>query len=294
LVAGLVAWQLDRSLSWKTVAITGGLVGLSISAKLLAVLALPFLLTGQFRGESGWKPGHVSRRLAAIALALAVVVVSYLPFAGAGRDLFAGFGTYAAAWRSNEGGYRAISTATQHGLEQLASVEDRATPGDPTSDVVFRFPEWDETFMELGFTKTWKGQELPNTSFTAYSVAQTITKVAVAFICWLVLLWLMIGRWQPLAATGLLLFTLYYFAPTVHPWYVAWLVPFAAFRPRVAPLAFSVLVLIGYGAWISMSNGGPWSIPWWAVTLEYGVLAAIVLIPNSSALIVEDLDTFLP
>ncbi len=294
LVAGLVVWQSDPELRAKTLIAAGVLVGVSISAKLLGVLALPFLVTGRFAGESGWLPRALPKRLATVAIALVVVAASYLPFADAGGKLFAGFGTYAATWRSNEGGYRAVAGLTQWGLDTFASDQDRATPGDADTDAVFRMTQWNDHFMERGWTKQWQGQTLPNTSFTSYSIAQTTAKALAAFLCGLVLLWLLLGRWQPLAATGALLLTLYAFAPTVHPWYVAWLVPFAALRPRPAPIAFSALVLVGYGAWLSMARGGPWAIEWWAVSIEYGLVAAILLLPNKSAVIVEDLDTFQP
>jgi hypothetical protein len=297
LVAGLVLWQVQARPNLRAAVATGVLVGLSIAAKFLGVLALPFLLTGRFRrdkADQGWMPSSTGARAAAVAVALFVVATSYVPFADAGGKLFSGFGTYAAAWRSNEGGYRALASATQWGLESFASAEDRATPGDMSSDVVFRFEQWDDEFVALGWTKEWEGKTLADTTFTAYGVAQTTAKAMVAFLCALALLWLLLARWQPLAATGVLLFVLYYFAPTVHPWYVAWLVPIVAFRPRAGPLVFSAVVVIGYVAWVSMMGGGKWAIPWWAVAFEYGVVAAVVMVPNKTRLIVEELDTFLP
>lgn len=293
LVAGLVVWESDPELRWRTVVLAATLVGLSISAKLLGVLALPFLVTGRHRlSTETTRFRRLGRRLAAPVLAVLVVVATYLPFADAGPKLFSGFGTYASTWRSNEGGYRAMASLTQHLLVTFASDDDRTVPGDPESDVVFRMESWDAFFTARGWTKTWEGEEIPATTFTAYTVAQTATKAIVAFLCALALLWLMLARWQPLAATASILLLLYFFAPTVHPWYVAWLVPFAALRPRATPIAFSALVLVGYGAWISMARGGPWALEWWAVALEYGIVAAVFLLPNKPPEIVDQMDTF--
>ena len=70
----------------------------------------------------------------------------------------------------------------------------------------------------------------------------------------------------PMAATLLC-------SPLVYPWYLTWLAPFLVV-PSTVPLAiWTVCILSTYVVWERASAGAPWAVPWWALLLEYGVLA---------------------
>lgn len=66
-------------------------------------------------------------------------------------------------------------------------------------------------------------------------------------------------------------------SPTVHPWYVTWLLPFAAAAPRPWILVWSVTALLGYLPWEAARQGAGW-VEWswvpWATYLP--VLAAML------------------
>ncbi len=64
-------------------------------------------------------------------------------------------------------------------------------------------------------------------------------------------------------------------APTVHPWYVTWVVPFLALRPRASWMLLTALVILAYHVRIGWELRGEWvestGIKW----LEYGPFYAV-------------------
>ena len=67
-------------------------------------------------------------------------------------------------------------------------------------------------------------------------------------------------------------------SPTLHPWYLLWLVPFLALHTSPAWLAFTGLVMLSYHVLIGYSVGGVWEESLWVRGVEYGGLAVIWLI----------------
>lgn len=258
LVVALAIVELrGESLAWSVA--TGVLVGVSIGAKFLGVILLPYLLFR--RGVSNGRT--LLARLVLVGCAATIVAASYVGYIDAGSDLFRGFGTYAASWRNNDGPFRAVAALTE-----------RALGGD---DVLHSFSAWDDLAVAHGFTKEWEGQTLPDTTFTSAQIAQTVAKAVAALAVGVALLGCIFLARDPFVAALVVLGTLYFLAPTVHPWYVAWLVPIAALRPSPTALGFSCAVLVGYVSWWSSVTGGPWAIPSWAVGVEYSIVAALAV-----------------
>ncbi|MEM1347288.1 MAG: hypothetical protein AAGI01_01945, partial [Myxococcota bacterium] len=104
-----------------------------------------------------------------------------------------------------------------------------------------------------------------------------LAKLTAALVMGLTLLWALVVTRAPLPGALLLLGVLYVVAPTVHPWYVAWLVPLAALARSRAGLVFSFTVLLGYWAWWSHRAGGPWLVPAWVAAVEFGAVLAVAL-----------------
>ena len=89
-------------------------------------------------------------------------------------------------------------------------------------------------------------------------------------------------RWRdPLAAAGLAIGALLLLSPTVHPWYVAWLVPFLPFLPRFARAAGFVLVAlapVAYATAWGQARTGVWEEPLWSrLALWSPVLIALAV-----------------
>ncbi len=54
------------------------------------------------------------------------------------------------------------------------------------------------------------------------------------------------------------------FSPTIHPWYVLWILPAAALRSNIPLLSLSGLVFLGYWGLGDYLSSGSWPEPWWA------------------------------
>lgn len=270
-VLGVIVWS--KRTSWRGVVVAGALLGLSIGAKFLGIFALfAMAIDRPYWGPKAWSLWR--DRLLLVATSILLVAMSYAPFVADG-GLFSGFGTYAASWRSNDGIFRA---ETAYGLflaDRWSPPTHRLDPEDPQSMPLFRFSRWDEAFVARGWTKEWNGQTYPDTTFGADQVVGTLAKVLGAFLVLLAVFWCLVVGGSVPARFIVLMGTLLWVAPTVHPWYVAWLIPFAAITRDKWPILFSFTCLAGYASWHSAAVGGPWAMPAWLVFLEYSVVAAV-------------------
>jgi hypothetical protein len=275
LTAGLVlVWQ---RATWTARIAAGVLIGASIAVKFLGVLLLPLVLFGRFDGDDSfeWR-----RRLVVVTVAPLVTMMAYLPFLGAGSDLFEGFGTYAQKWRGNDGAYRIVYRSSRHALREWGG-RGRA---DASSEVLFRFDQYDELFHRMGWTKEWKGRTIPMTTFSAGQMAAHLAKAIAVLVVLLVLSFAVATRLDSIRASVWTLLALYVFAPIVHPWYVAWLVPLAALRPNWSTFVYSLTVLAAYIAWVSAQTGGEWWVPDGAVAVEYGLVVLATFVDVATGL----------
>ena len=69
------------------------------------------------------------------------------------------------------------------------------------------------------------------------------------------------------------------FAPTVNPWYVLWILPFAVIYPTWWAWIAAYSVMLSYVTWINLGNFelDPFSHPEWVKPLEYGLIAVALL-----------------
>jgi len=241
--------------------------------KFLGLLALPLLVAG--RSDDG-RPLPVGRRIAVMSVVPLIVLASYLPFLGAGANLFSGLGTYAERWQGNDGAHRIVHAASRASLNANAG-ENASRPN--RGDALFRFDRLDRLYRRLGWTQEWKGEQIPATTYAADELAATVGKGVAVFAVSLATAWCLLTGSTVVGGLLWLLLVLYFFAPIVHPWYVAWLIPLAALSRSTpgatAALVFSFTSLAAYLAWVSSMNGEPWQVPDWAVGLEYGAVAAV-------------------
>jgi hypothetical protein len=63
--------------------------------------------------------------------------------------------------------------------------------------------------------------------------------------------------------------TILLLSPTVHPWYIMWLVPYLCFFPSPAWLMLTSTVALSYHAPFLASPGEPWQEHTWFKILEY-------------------------
>ena len=97
------------------------------------------------------------------------------------------------------------------------------------------------------------------------SLAFSKLLLGIAFTAVIVLVWS--RRVKPLPAASYILGALLIASPVLHPWYLAWLVPFPGLRPRVAWLWVGDSAPLLYVPLAGWHARGEWSEPGWVWAL---------------------------
>ena len=92
--------------------------------------------------------------------------------------------------------------------------------------------------------------------------------IALAFCTAVVLI--TIGRMPPVQAGYYLTGLFIWLSPTLHPWYVLWILPFLVFYRSAAWLVFSGLIAISYVVPIRFAAEGVWVEEFWVKVIPFG------------------------
>ena len=84
---------------------------------------------------------------------------------------------------------------------------------------------------------------------------------------------LTVGRTPPLRAGYVMTGVFVWLTPTLHPWYVIWMIPFLVFHRSPAWLVFAGLVALSYHVLIRYSAEGIWEEALWVRGVAYGGFA---------------------
>ena len=88
---------------------------------------------------------------------------------------------------------------------------------------------------------------------------------------------LAMSRWRdPVRITAAILGAQLLLSPTVHPWYLLWLLPFVALIPSAPWLAFSWLALLAYQVLHGYRATGVWELATWVRWVEYVPVYALL------------------
>jgi hypothetical protein len=218
----------------------GALLGASTAVKLFGLAVLP--------GLRSWR---------AAAFAVVVVALAALPFASAGTRIAGSLGEYGRRWRGNDGAFAVI----------YAAAELVVAHSDYRGRVERKDSGW-LRFMTGRDRDTIFADEVAN--FAARMAALALLGLAVAAAFWKKLPPV---RFAEVALGGLVLLT-----PTLHPWYVLWVVPLVAAGGSPAWLVLGALAPLGYeplGRWLT---GAPWQDPVWTRLLEHGLTWGVLLV----------------
>jgi Gpi18-like mannosyltransferase len=218
----------------------GFLLGLSFLTKFASVLLLPFLEDIRSRFKT-WA-------LAAGVFA-AVVLLVYWPFSTNQVSAFVALSAYLERWEFNSSVYGVVYRLLE---EEMAD--------DPNPH------EW------LGF---WTDNK-----------PRLVTKWMSASVLMLTTVWMLWKQSRrpfqaqkeglPHAAFILIGCTLVV-SPTVHPWYVTWIVPFLCVVPNLAWILFTGLVFLSYDAAVQFADTGRWTEDRALVFWEYLPFYAILV-----------------
>ena len=92
------------------------------------------------------------------------------------------------------------------------------------------------------------------------------------------LAWAWRARWPTDSVTFWWIAAVLLGSPIVHPWYVAWLIPFLAWRDEWWALVWTGTVMISYAVMTEWRAEGVWTLPTWAAVVEYvPVYGALVI-----------------
>lgn len=183
-------------------------LGASAASKLFPILTLPAWLR------------VTPRRLWILPVLLWAIL--WVPYAGAGMGLWTGLGAYTRHWESNAFLFRYL----RQGIEAL----------DLKGGI-------DETW---GALCTWLGRGEWVESIWAYSEPRQIAKGVVALGLLVAMIDSLKRRLEPPRAAFRLLGLALVCGPTVHPWYLQWVLPFAAWYGSASWFVFSATAFLSY------------------------------------------------
>ena len=217
-------------------------LGASVAAKWVSAAFLPFFLAA---------PGHrpwYSRLAARSAAFLGTLGFLYLPYVSAGWGLFNGLREYSDRWRQNDFGFSLLV-----GIFERLELTELLKRG-------------------IGRLPNLSGDSILARYLYRHSYPLDLAKLAAAAILGALAVYLLwrcreIPRQIFWMTGGILLL-----APTLHPWYLLWILPFAAIYRSSAWMLFSALVLISYLPGESTAEGVT-LLRWVEYLPLYGLLA---------------------
>jgi hypothetical protein len=218
----------------------GALLGASAAVKLLGLALLP---------------GLRSKR--AVAAFVVVVGLTAVPFVAAGPRMVGSLGEYGRRWRGNDGAFALLYGAS----EQLIAHSQYRGRVERAGSSWLRFVtgrDRDTVFPD----------EMANFVARAVTALLLLLVATVAFV----------RKAPPLKFAELVLGAFVLLTPTLHPWYVLWMVPLVAAGGSPAWLLLAALAPLGYeplGRWLTT---GVWQDRVWTRALEHGLTWGVLLV----------------
>lgn len=182
-------------------------LALSFLAKYFSAITLPYFVLR--RSFLKW-----------VALYAGMIVLGYLPFVAAGKNLFESLGVYAASWEFNSGAFTL--------LRSLISDARILRVGLFCSLILF------------AFYQARKQEDFLKYSFYVTGFALLLT-------------------------------------PTLHPWYLCWIVPFLCFFPSLPWILFTGTIALAYWVWRDYAWSGQWILRPEILWIEYAPFLVWIL-----------------
>ena len=110
---------------------------------------------------------------------------------------------------------------------------------------------------------------------TALMQARWVSLVLLAAVS----VWSTLRIADPLRAVFLVVAAYLLLTPTMHPWYLLWLLPFIPFFPKPAWLVLSWSAFLAYEVLDRYRSGGDWVEESWVRWVEYGPVYLLLLLP---------------
>jgi len=235
LALALAAWALvsRRSLA------TWVLMGCAAAIKLF-----PLALAAAFAVRLPWRRAFIALATTTLTLAL-----TYTPLLSIGWKTLGSLGTYAGTWTYNAGPGTALG--------DVAYAATQAATGGNS----FELRPLTSLFRWLDHSVSYDGDPTHEAWVGPYDVQRWTTRLVGVLAFLGVLLWYRRRQQHPFVACSALLITLYLVSPVVHPWYLLWLLPFAAWLGGPISRTLGVTILLAYHAPATVLDGGVWTDP---------------------------------
>jgi hypothetical protein len=104
-----------------------------------------------------------------------------------------------------------------------------------------------------------------------------VVKIAAATVVLLVIAQSVRNRWRFERSAYWIIGVILVLSPTVHPWYLLWMIPLVAIRPSPAWLYLSGSVMLAYYGLGTYWAQGTWPEPWWLKLTIYGPFFGLLL-----------------
>ncbi len=192
-------------------------------------------------------------KLSLFLLFIIFTAAFYLPFARVGEKLFTGLYAYASKWQFHASFFTVILSTVKALLPERLIVDFMIIP--------YGFSQDEATIATRGA-----------------DLALNISKVLIA----LIFVSIFVYYWKKfredieregniwIFKSGLILLgTFLLINPTVHPWYLCWLVPFLAITPNRACVLLTGLIGLSYWILIDYTKSGVWQESNWVKWVEY-------------------------
>lgn len=259
------------------IALGGHLDGLGMAAVVAAMVTTRPLLAGALIGLAshvkpvaavallGLKRTTLPTALAGFALA---VVLPALPYLIAGAPLHRGLLEYSTRWRASPFVYAALEAPLAPVFARRAAEGRYAHLHVGTDGLLIE--DTGKPIVAVGAARRAERPLLIDAGFFARVLTGALLAAALAFIA--------VSRAAPEARVGYALLTFWLFAPTVHPWYLTWIVPFAALTRSRALWTFSAVSPLLYQPVFGFARHGAWEEDIWprAVMVTALVLALVL------------------
>ena len=108
-------------------------------------------------------------------------------------------------------------------------------------------------------------------------VSSTLAKVVAAAIVLVVVSGSARNRWSVERTAFWVTGAILMLSPTLHPWYMLWMVPLLAVRPSRGWLYLTGSVFLGYYGLGSFQASGEWPEPWWLPMTVYGPFLVLLV-----------------
>jgi hypothetical protein len=218
----------------------------------------------------------LARRLRAASLLVPVALIGlYAAFLSPDLGAVRTLDTFARRWEGNAGGFALIKAASEEVIGAAAGARR------PDDMVHVRFLDRPARALEGGFFSLHKDggfdPERPG-AFALGDLALAVAKLVVVVLLVAVIAW--VCRRRPdLPTSALWIFgACALLTPVLHPWYLLWVLPWAACLKAWPWMVFGAALPLAYLPLDGWWDHGVWDAPTWIPVTEYGVLCAAALV----------------